>query len=152
MCVLHVLCPPKYKGAGFGMLSACMSVSLRYVWTCVSLSPERLDELCSYSAFKCLFITARFPVNMIIPDSNIGSLQIGPKETKPKKKKLKFDVDFVETGFIVVRNSVTTIPRGLCTNKIKTIIFPCYRDAFLHFSNCPGFCDTDYDRCLFFCK
>jgi hypothetical protein len=76
---------------------------------------------------------------MNIPAPKTGSLQIGPKEIKSGKKKSKFNVDFVETGFTrrtnftAVRNSVTTA-RDLCTNKIKTITFPCYLDAFLRFS------------------
>jgi hypothetical protein len=74
---------------------------------------------------------------MNIPTPKTGNLQIGTKQIK-----LKFNVDFVETGlkrranFFAVRN--LTIARGLCTNKIKQLFFLAIGMHFYMSLNVPG--------------
>jgi hypothetical protein len=48
------------------------------VWLYASLAPARLVEFYSHLVL-CFTNTVRYRVNMIIPASNMGDLQIGPK-------------------------------------------------------------------------
>jgi hypothetical protein len=50
-----------------------------YAWMCDSVSPEQFDGFYSYSAFRCLSITVRCPVNLKILAPRIGAVQMDPK-------------------------------------------------------------------------
>jgi hypothetical protein len=68
----------------YGMLSLCTYVSLN-----TSLAPERLDGVYSNSAFRSLFVTDRWSLNIRFPSQVIGALQTGSKTQ---------NADFLENG------------------------------------------------------